>query len=81
MKIYYYDGKHNQMLGEMDLGKIDSRTDRLILSIIDWMEREAVIDGRYKCLALANGFKVSYAEGEKYIEFYCDASHHSKEKE
>lgn len=57
MKLIYYDQHHEYAVNELDLGEITDEQAGLLGRVISWMENSKLLDGRYRCLTLANGWR------------------------
>ena len=69
MKLFYYDSKHENLLGELELGSLSLTECMLIHKIVDFMREKNLLDGRYREMALAEGCETTYEDGEKYLNF------------
>lgn len=68
MKLFLYDLKHNNVHAELNLGDINNETKYVINQIIEFLDEEGVIDGRYKCLTIARAINTAFDEdGEKQL--------------
>ena len=70
MKLFLYDQKHEQIHGEIDLGKIDDKQAVLLEKVIKFLDGQRITN-RYKTLIVAESFKITYEDGEPEIEFSC----------
>ena len=64
MKLYYYDSKHEQIHGEIELGKLNDDHLGLIGGIEQFLFEQGIIDRRYKNLVVAESYEQIYTEGE-----------------
>ena len=58
-KLFIHDEKHEQVIGELDLGEITKKEEILIGKIIKFLADNELTD-RYKRLVLAEDFKRIY---------------------
>lgn len=69
MKLFIYDGKHEQIIGELDLGNLDINDKCLVRDIVTFLDKQGFTD-RYKQLVLAKSYKETKdEEGFSEIEF------------
>jgi hypothetical protein len=66
MKLYYFDPKHQQVLGELELGKLSLKEQELIGDILFFMEDKHIIDGRYSDLTLSEKCQITYDAEDGY---------------
>jgi hypothetical protein len=64
MKLYYYDSKHEQVHYELNLGDLSSEDQALLDRVIDWMQNIGLLDGRYRDLVVADGYKYEREDPE-----------------
>ncbi len=70
MKLYQYDLKHEQVHGELDLGGATEETIAVVHKIIGFLRKNGLIDDRYKCLTIANGYTIVHHDGEPEVIFH-----------
>lgn len=69
MKLFLYDEKHENVIDELDLGKLNYKQEMFANDIIKFLEINN-ITSRYKDLVLAEKYQVTYDEdGNKEIMF------------
>ena len=71
MKLFIYDSKHSNILGELDLGSISAETEEVVDKIINFLD-ETEFTTRYKEMTVANGVGKKFDEdsGEYYLSFF-----------
>lgn len=71
MNLYIHDEKHEQIVGELNLGEITEKEKEIIRKICDFLEEKAITN-RYKSLVLAESYEVKNDDGEPLIVFDFD---------
>lgn len=60
MKLFYYDLKHNEIHDELELGNLTKDQEDLVDKIIEFLNENEILDGRYKNLILAQNITKEY---------------------
>lgn len=70
MKLVIYDGKHERVNDELELGKLTAENEKFIQKIIGFLDKNGMTD-RYKQLLVIENYKQWYDEeyGYNRVEF------------
>ncbi len=69
MKLYYYDAKHEFVIGELELGELTDNEMNIVDSVIEFFAEKNLLDGRYHAALLADGHRIVVEDGEPTLVF------------